>query len=122
MAAPETKGWIGERSDADAGLQYLNARYYDPELSLFLYRGLPAAETQPENLRRVKGAERSLRAALAGNERLCGHYCSDKYRIKINVLVGGGGGGIRTHGRVPPTSVFKTEAIDHSATPPTLDP
>ena len=35
-AAPETKGWIGERYDADAGLQYLNARYYDPELSLFL--------------------------------------------------------------------------------------
>ncbi len=34
--APETKGWIGERYDADAGLQYLNARYYDPELSLFL--------------------------------------------------------------------------------------
>jgi RHS repeat-associated protein len=32
----ETKGWIGERFDADAGLQYLNARYYDPELSLFL--------------------------------------------------------------------------------------
>lgn len=35
-AAPETKGWIGERYDADAGLQYLNARYYDPELALFL--------------------------------------------------------------------------------------
>ena len=35
-AAPETKGWIGERYDADAGLQYLNARYYDPELILFL--------------------------------------------------------------------------------------
>jgi RHS repeat-associated protein len=34
--APETKGWIGERFDADAGLQYVNARYYDPELSLFL--------------------------------------------------------------------------------------
>jgi RHS repeat-associated protein len=34
--APETKGWIGERYDADAGLQYLNARYYDPVLSLFL--------------------------------------------------------------------------------------
>jgi len=33
---PQTKGWIGERFDADAGLQYLNARYYDPELSLFL--------------------------------------------------------------------------------------
>jgi RHS repeat-associated protein len=35
-AAPETKGWIGERFDAAAGVQYLNARYYDPELSLFL--------------------------------------------------------------------------------------
>ncbi len=31
----------------------------------------------------------------------------------------GGGGGIRTHGGVPPTPVFKTGAIDHSATPPT---
>jgi RHS repeat-associated protein len=30
--APESKGWIGERFDADAGLQYLNARYYDPVL------------------------------------------------------------------------------------------
>ncbi|GHC65440.1 hypothetical protein GCM10007315_32560 [Gemmobacter tilapiae] len=32
----ESKGWIGERYDADAGLQYLNARYYDPQLGLFL--------------------------------------------------------------------------------------
>lgn len=32
----ETKGWIGERFDAEAGLQYLNARYYDPELGLFI--------------------------------------------------------------------------------------
>lgn len=32
----ETKGFIGERFDACAGLQYLNARYYDPELGLFL--------------------------------------------------------------------------------------
>jgi len=32
----ETKGFIGERYDAGAGLQYLNARYYDPELALFI--------------------------------------------------------------------------------------
>ncbi|NOX73210.1 MAG: RHS repeat-associated core domain-containing protein [Alphaproteobacteria bacterium] len=32
----ETKGFIGERFDADAGLQYLNARYYDPELGRFI--------------------------------------------------------------------------------------
>jgi RHS repeat-associated protein len=36
LAAPESKGWIGERYDADAGLQYLNARYYDPVLGMFL--------------------------------------------------------------------------------------
>ena len=32
----ETIGFIGERYDADAGLQYLNARYYDPRLGLFI--------------------------------------------------------------------------------------
>ncbi len=31
----------------------------------------------------------------------------------------GGGGGIRTHGGLSPTSVFKTGAFNHSATPPT---
>ncbi|MFT3688835.1 RHS repeat-associated core domain-containing protein [Paenirhodobacter sp.] len=36
ITEPESRGWIGERYDADSGLQYLNARYYDPELSLFL--------------------------------------------------------------------------------------
>jgi len=34
-ASNETRGMIGERFDEDAGLQYLNARYYDPELGLF---------------------------------------------------------------------------------------
>jgi RHS repeat-associated protein len=34
--ADETKGFIGERFDADAGLQYLNARYYDPRLGMFI--------------------------------------------------------------------------------------
>jgi RHS repeat-associated protein len=33
---PEQNGWTRARFDADAGLQYLNARYYDPELGLFL--------------------------------------------------------------------------------------
>ncbi len=32
----QSKGWIGERYDAEAGLQYLNARYYDPDLLMFL--------------------------------------------------------------------------------------
>ena len=29
-----------------------------------------------------------------------------------------GGGGIQTHGRLSPTTVFKTVPIDHSGTPP----
>ena len=32
----EEKGYIGERYDADAGLQYLNARYYDPVVGCVL--------------------------------------------------------------------------------------
>jgi RHS repeat-associated protein len=36
LAAPESKGWIGERYDEGGGLQYLNARYYDPVLGMFL--------------------------------------------------------------------------------------
>lgn len=35
-SAPETKGFIGERLDGEAGLQYLNARYYDPKLGMFI--------------------------------------------------------------------------------------
>ncbi|MEM6696160.1 MAG: RHS repeat-associated core domain-containing protein [Pseudomonadota bacterium] len=31
----EDRGFIGERFDDEAGLQYLNARYYDPKLGLF---------------------------------------------------------------------------------------
>ena len=34
--AEETKGFIGERFDSGAGLQYLNARYYDPQLGIFI--------------------------------------------------------------------------------------
>ncbi len=32
----------------------------------------------------------------------------------------GGGGGIRTHGRVTPTTIFKTVAFNRSATPPQI--
>ena len=32
--------------------------------------------------------------------------------------LGGGGGEIRTHGRVAPTTIFKTVAFNRSATPP----
>ena len=31
--AEEDKGFLGERYDEDSGLQFLNARYYDPQLA-----------------------------------------------------------------------------------------
>jgi hypothetical protein len=40
----------------------------------------------------------------------------------ISIPVLGGGGGIRTPGTVSRTTVFKTVAIDHSATPPISTP
>ena len=36
LTLPETKGFIGERFDDASGLQYLNARYYDPRLGMFI--------------------------------------------------------------------------------------
>lgn len=36
LNVPEAKGYIGERFDADAGLQYLGARYCDSRLGMFL--------------------------------------------------------------------------------------
>ncbi|WP_347310848.1 RHS repeat-associated core domain-containing protein [Defluviimonas sp. SAOS-178_SWC] len=36
VGLPETKGFIGERFDDTSGLQYLNARYYDPKLAMFI--------------------------------------------------------------------------------------
>lgn len=36
LTAEEHKGFLGERYDTDAGLQYLNARYYDPALGMFI--------------------------------------------------------------------------------------
>ena len=40
------------------------------------------------------------------------------YYISVRTWTSGGGGEIRTHGPVAQTPVFKTGALDHSATPP----
>lgn len=46
-ASNDSKRFIGERYDADAGLMYLNARYYDPELASYIPQD---AKAQPQNL------------------------------------------------------------------------
>jgi RHS repeat-associated protein len=58
-AAPEDKGFIGERFDTDAGLHYLNARYYDPKLGLF---------TQPDWWEVTQAGVGTNRYAYAGND------------------------------------------------------
>lgn len=57
--AEDAKGFIGERFDSDAGLQYLNARYYDPELGLFL---------QPDWFEVTMSGVGTNRYAYAGND------------------------------------------------------
>src|SRR5437764_6871370 len=42
----------------------------------------------------------------------------EKCRRTLDQINGGGGGGIRTHGTVAGTAVFKTAALNRSATPP----
>jgi RHS repeat-associated protein len=47
-AMSEMRGYIGQVLDAGAGLQYLNARYYDPQLGMFI---------QPDGGVRANGLE-----------------------------------------------------------------
>ena len=43
---------------------------------------------------------------------------SQKHKLNLIVYKYGGEGGIRTHGTVAGTLVFKTRALNHSTTPP----
>jgi RHS repeat-associated protein len=52
-------GFIGERKDAVAGLQYLNARYYDPELAMFI---------QPDWWELTRAGVGTNRYAYSGND------------------------------------------------------
>jgi hypothetical protein len=56
----------------------------------------------------------------AAFERLYGPQDAAFKSFNINGLSAGGRGGIRTHGGLPPTAVFKTAALNHSATLPHL--
>ena len=83
----------------------------------------PAKSSGPENV----GPERLLPGYLAAKLVLSPTRITLENNGKIrhqpdweNALVGvsGGEGGIRTHGRRKPTTVFETATIDHSVTSP----
>ena len=104
---------------------------HDPKTCLAHY-----AQTTDDHFHRaVGGAESGARKAqkpaqqgVAGERAVShdvgatpcetGSYASPGDSRRLAAQTKNGGGGIRTHGRTSPTSVFKTDAIDHSATPP----
>src|SRR5437588_11022623 len=45
--------------------------------------------------------------------------CAARRTLGVAEFQCGGGGGIRTHGTLAGTAVFKTAALNHSTTPPT---
>jgi len=56
---PEDIGFIGERKDAVSGLHYLNARYYDPKLRMFI---------QPDWIEVTEPGVGTNRYAYSGND------------------------------------------------------
>ncbi len=70
----------------------------------------------------ISGIGMVLVVHVYGGIRKEGYLKAQKKRIVSDSLFlgchAGRGGEIRTHGRFNPTSVFKTGALNHSATPP----
>jgi hypothetical protein len=62
--------------------------------------------------------------AVAGQAPCPTHCLSRLYQTRVDLVRHGigGGGGIRTHGGLAPTAVFKTAALSRSATPPWVGP
>ena len=65
----------------------------------------------------VEARRRLVRGQNAENRQFQNERSSRERHAKTAEFKGGGGE-IRTHGRVPPSPVFKTGALNHSATPP----
>ena len=85
----------------------------------------PSSESPPRSLgdETLMPSERILRPRAHSEK--CGVYCGSAHLawriIPINqwlIASSGGWGGIRTHGTVARTPVFKTGALNHSATHP----
>ncbi|MBP7002077.1 RHS repeat domain-containing protein [Amaricoccus sp.] len=97
LAQPETQGYVGERFDAGPELQFLNARYYDPKLSLF---------TSPDWLEVTDPGVGTNRYAYAGNSPVNnadpGGNCPSCIGAAIGALAGGIAQGLSdlTNGRL----------------------
>ncbi len=103
---------------SDAGLPGLGVRPGGATRSRRNSRLLRDLKPLPDEI----GESSNRRRAGCGNDRKCGRAaprkCKSPAQRGFSVRGYGGGGEIRTHGRVSPSTVFKTVALNHSATPP----
>ena len=88
-----------------------------------LSRRIKVCNEMLSDLDRIKSASKATRKTRAKLPKSADGWIISKNPkiLFLNTFIemDGGGGGIRTHGRLSPTSVFKTGAFNHSATPPT---
>ncbi|MCB2127824.1 MAG: RHS repeat-associated core domain-containing protein, partial [Rhodobacteraceae bacterium] len=85
----ETKGFIGERYDDASGLQYLNARYYDPRLAMFI---------QPDWWEVTWAGVGTNRYAYSFNDPVNGRDPSGHCNTDLDQCSGGSGGGSSVSG------------------------
>jgi RHS repeat-associated protein len=84
LSAPiNGKGYIDERFDAETGLQYLHARYYDPELGRFL---------SPDTWDPVMPGVDINRYAYAGNDPINGMDPTGQWSLTSNANLNDDGG------------------------------
>ena len=78
-----------------------------------------SVQVDRKSLRNVRPASVPIPAATNPRNGVKGLVYSD-FLVQLQKFISsyGGGGGIRTHGGLAPTAVFKTAALNHSATPP----
>ncbi|MDJ0640912.1 MAG: RHS repeat-associated core domain-containing protein [Paracoccaceae bacterium] len=103
--AAETKGYIGERYDTDAGLQYLNARYYDPALGLFI---------QPDWWEVTEPGVGTNRYAYAGNDPV---NAFDPYGNGFKDFLSDLGNAVRSVGRAISSGLRAIERVISKAVP-----
>ena len=78
-----------------------------------------SVQVDRKSLRNVRPASVAIPATTNPRNGVQGLAYGD-FLVQLQEFISsyGGGGGIRTHGGLAPTAVFKTAALNHSATPP----
>ena len=95
VAANDSKGYIGQRYDADAGLQYLNARYYDPKLAMFIQPDWWEVTQAGVGMNRYAYSfnDPVNKSDPSGHQSICGNHCVGGTLSSFLIGLFGGGPG-----------------------------